>query len=73
MVTTTTGAQLDPRLREPTAPFGAALVEEILGDHGPQQPGGETCQGCGFRYRVDAADCPSVLFALALRGAEVPG
>jgi hypothetical protein len=68
---TTTGAQLDPRLHEPIAPIDAALVEEILGDHGPQ-PGGETCKGCGFGYRVDAADCPSVLFALALRATEVP-
>jgi hypothetical protein len=69
---TTTGAQLDTRLQETTAPFDDALVEAILGDHGPHSPGGETCKGCGFGYRRDAADCPSVVFVLALRGPEVP-
>ena len=65
---------LDPRLlKTGPAVLGAGLVDEILGDHGPQHPGGETCKRCGFAYHPDAADCPSVIFVLALRAAEVPG
>jgi hypothetical protein len=65
-------APLDPRLVKPPAPVGTELVDQILADHGPSRPCDATCKGCGFPYRPGAADCPSVIFVLGLRAAEVP-